>query len=199
MSNPKSAYNVVSSLSVSLKGGSRSLGAIPGLIVRIVNEELWREFYCEPIQKLVTFDSFEAFVIHELPDGLDTDIATLKNLCRDNIEARDAIDRACKREGGTRTDLVDIVNEVERPSGNARDAAIRRLRKHSELGSDNYREDVAMLYREVLSGKRSPHNAMVTAGFRKVDTPDTAALKALRKAENPDEVWKQFESERATC
>ena len=28
---------------------------------------------------------------------------------------------------------------------------------------------------------------------------DTAALKALRKAENPDEVWKQFESERATC
>ena len=51
----------------------------------------------------------------------------------DNIndpEALDLIDRVTVGRQGERTDLVDNVNDVEeRPTGNTREAALRRLRK----------------------------------------------------------------------
>jgi hypothetical protein len=48
------------------------------------------------------------------------------------MEARDLIDQATRGRQGERVDLVDNVNEVTttiRPDGNAKDAALRRLRK----------------------------------------------------------------------
>jgi hypothetical protein len=41
----------------------------------------------------------------------------------------------------------------------------------------------------------SANAAAIKAGFRKVDTPDEKALKALRKADNPTEVITEFTKE----
>jgi hypothetical protein len=49
--------------------------------------------------------------------------------CKDHTETLDAIDRATKGQQGKRTDLVDISNEVDRPTGTTKAAALRRLRK----------------------------------------------------------------------
>ncbi len=48
----------------------------------------------------------------------------------------------------------------------------------------------------IESGELSVNAAAIQAGIRKVDTPDEKALKALRKADNPDEVWETFSAER---
>lgn len=56
--------------------------------------------------------------------------------------------------------IVDNVNKVVRPDGNARQQALRRLRKS--------RPD---LHKRVLGGELSAHAAMVEAGFRKKATP----------------------------
>ena len=63
---------------------------------------------------------------------MECDVRTLRNLCRDDVEACDLIDEVSKGRQGERTDLVDIINEVEpskKPDGTSRDAALRRLRK----------------------------------------------------------------------
>jgi len=85
-------------------------------------------------------------------------------VCRDTPHALDAVDRALQdgQRPGARADLVDNVNEVHRPDGNATSAALRRLRK-----------DRPDLHALVLEEQLSAHAAMVQAGFR----PRTATIR----------------------
>jgi hypothetical protein len=65
-------------------------------------------------------------------EGLGASVQLLNNLCRDDAEALDEIDKAIARPVGTNQHSeqeVDNVNGLERPVGNSRDAALRRLRK----------------------------------------------------------------------
>jgi hypothetical protein len=84
-------------------------------------------------------------------------------LCPDDPEELDLLDRVTVGKQGERTDLVYNVNEVEekeeRPSGNSRQRALRRLRKS--------RPD---LHERVLRKELSAHAAMKKAGFVKVAT-----------------------------
>lgn len=130
---------------------------------------------------------------HELPDGLGTDVKTLKNLCRDNPAALDALDRATQgRTGRPSAETVDNINDLKKPDGTSRDAALRRLRKHSDPESDDYREDVAGLYRQVLQGEKSCHRAMIEAGFRKQATSREMTIKSFKKCENRLEVLREI-------
>jgi hypothetical protein len=100
-----------------------------------------------------------SFVTTRFPQGLGTDLKTLKNLCRDYPKALDAIDRACKREPGgdqrseqAKAIIVDNINIESRPDGTSREAGLRRLRK-----------DRPDLHEQVLEGKKSVHAACVEA------------------------------------
>jgi len=170
--NPKIAWQVIHSLQGSLSDSKHGLANVPGLIIRTVNEELWREFDCAPIHQMVTFDSFERYVCDPLPSGLGTDIRTLKNICRDNPEALDAIDRACTGHQGSRNDILYNIQEVA-PTGTSRDAALRRLRK-----------DRPDLHQQVIASQLSAHAAMVNAGFRKKPSAAEQCVKAFRKSDN---------------
>jgi len=98
----------------------------------------------------------------------------VKRLCADDPEAMDLIDRATAGRQGERTDLVSNRNEVEsghRPVGTMAQAAVRRLRK-----------DRPDLHAAVLAGTKSPHGAMVEAGFRRktIGVPlDLATINAI--------------------
>ena len=76
------------------------------------------------------------------------------------IGKADAEDRANQSRQGQRTDLVDndndVINDVGRPTGTSRAAALRRLRK-----------DRPDIHARVLAGELTPHAGMVEAGFRK--------------------------------
>ena len=85
--------------------------------------------------------------------GLGATLAQLRGICRDDPEALDAIDRATQNAPHIHTGDVDNVNV--RPGGNASATALRRLRK-----------DRPDLHAEVMAGAKSPHAAMVEAGFR---------------------------------
>ena len=177
---PKAAWGIVHALQKSLVGGRHGLDTVPKLIKRIIQGELWKGFYCEPMQSEVAHSSFERYVTDDLPTGLGTTIRMLKSICRDDVEALDAIDRATQRKasGGKNQhtgedSFVDNVNEAERPTGNSRDAALRRLRK-----------DRPDLLERVLANELSAHAAAVEAGFRKKPSQAEICVKAFRKAEN---------------
>jgi hypothetical protein len=86
-------------------------------------------------------------------DGLGATVEQLRGLCRDDPKALDAIDRMTQNAVGHPESNGYIV--PERPGGNTSAKALRRLRK-----------DRPDLHAEVLAGKKSPHAAMVEAGFR---------------------------------
>jgi hypothetical protein len=181
----------VSSLQHSLAEGAHGIDCVPKLIVRVIAENLWREFYCEPMQSEVRHESFERYVTDNLPTGLGTTIRFLKNLCQDDKEALNAIDEAIKRRPGNESGVnqhtkdskgnVDNIHDSNRPSGTSRDAAIRRLRK-----------DRPDLLQKVIAGQLSAHAAAIEAGHRKKPTPAEVCIKSFRKADDRMQALRQI-------
>ena len=168
---------VVQSLGSAMLHGGGSLRAVPDLVVKVVDGEMWQKRRIKKLgNKVVTFDRFEDFVATPPLEGLGEDMATLKRLCRDEPRALKAIDSVTGHEPGKRTDLVDNINKVEpeeRPTGTSRQYALRKLEK-----------DAPEMLQKVLAGELSCHRAMINAGFRKELTPLEAAQKAYEKLDD---------------
>lgn len=153
---------IVSMLRTSLSSTEHGLGTVPNAVKIVINENMWQERVIKQTGERVTFSSFAEFVRRPPLAGLGASIDQLRGVCRDDPEALNAIDKAIGSQQGKRTDLFDNVQEVtEAPTGNASATALRRLRK-----------DRPDLHAEVLAGEKSPHAAMVEAGFR----PKTATV-----------------------
>ena len=97
----------------------------------------------------------------ELPEGLGTDIDTIKRLCEKDKEALDLIDRATQNPNGRPAHAGTVYNvqgsgnhsvgsKIDNvqlaPTGNTTAASIRRLRK-----------DRPDLHQSVIAGDLSPH------------------------------------------
>ncbi len=159
--------NIIRGLQQHLIHGGHSLGAIPDDIKLIVEKDMWREWVDPVTGEVHIYASFQEFVRAPFTEGLNAELHTLKNLCRDDVSALAAIDKATKKGRGNPTgnnqytvdgnvDNVHVSPIDERPSGNTRQRAMRRLRK-----------DRPDLHERVLADEISPHAAMVEAGFRK--------------------------------
>ena len=111
-------------------------------------------------------------VTTDAPEGLGTELETIKRLCRDDVEAVGLIDQVTARPKHVHASDSDNVTITKR--GNRADAALRRLRK-----------DRPDLHERVLAGELSPHAAAVEAGFRKraisIPREPKAAAAALRR------------------
>jgi adenine-specific DNA methylase len=117
-------------------------------LVALVPDEGWQHYQLPDTDQTQRHDTFAAFL-----DAIDTDFATLNRLCRDDVAALDAFDRATRRTAG-RPKKGDIVTH-KAARGNTKEYALARLRRE--------RPD---LHTRVLDGELSPHRAMVAAGLR---------------------------------
>lgn len=186
MSTPAGNAALVDALGSALRSGKHGLATVPGLLKRVLAEESWRSFVTQR-GELVEHDDFAMFVVTPPLKGIGGDVALIRRIVAEDAEAADLLDRALRgAHGGDRVSdavrtNVDIVN-VGRPTGNSRDAALRRLRT-----------DAPELHAEVLAGNLTAHAAMVQAGFRHrtatvaVDRPDSVA-DTLRKHMSPDDL-----------
>ncbi len=129
--------------------------------------------------------SFEEFCVERKPFGLGYGLEDIERIVeeRQSNKALDKKDKATKGEhgGDRRSESFNVhnVNIEKRPWGNARQAALRRLRSQ--------RPD---LHEKVLAGEISAHGAMVEAGFRPrtatVPVTVDGALKLLGKLNQDD-------------
>jgi hypothetical protein len=158
-----------------LSNGESGMKCVPGLLKRCIRMGCWRERKIECLAfELVQFDRFIDFVAAPIPRGLGADLRTLKNLCRDDPEALDAIDRETEgKHGGDRSksDNGRLDDATSHRGGNTKDYALRRLRK-----------DRPELHAKVLSGDLSAHAAMLQAGFRRVPSLLDTVKRQWRKA-----------------
>ena len=95
--DPEEAAVVINVFYQAYKSGEGGLKYVPGLLLRIINEGLWRKRKIRT-GEIVEFDKFEDFVTGMPPEGLGENPETLKNLCRDNDEAIEALQRELGKE-----------------------------------------------------------------------------------------------------
>ena len=166
----KPGWSVVASLGRALTMGGSALEDVPGLLVKVLEHEVWREFPT-PRGQVAKHDTFASFVTTPPTQGLGASVDLIRRIVGDDPKARDLLDQAMQRPAS----LHAGNNVPSRPEGNTADKALRRLRK-----------DRPDLHAQVVAGTTSPHGAMVAAGFRprtatvRLDDPKRAAA-TLRK------------------
>jgi hypothetical protein len=151
------ADTLVDALGSALSRTDHGLETVPGLVLRLINEDLWQERIIHRTGEHVHFARFEEFVTTAPLAGLGASLDTLRRVCGGRVDVLDALDRVMTGRQGERTDFFDNIQEVqEAPTGTSSAAALRRLRK-----------DRPDLHAAVLAGEKTPHGAMVEAGFRR--------------------------------
>jgi hypothetical protein len=165
--------NVVESMRQALHSGTGHLKHVPGLLKRILREGMWRSRYANRLRREVTFDRFEDFVVTAPLEGLGATVDLVRKFVRDDPEALSLFDQAVQRPVGANqhSEGDDNVHTQERPTGNSRERALRKLRR-----------DAPELHALVLAGEVSPHGAMKQAGFRKDPTPLIVMQRAWKRA-----------------
>ena len=192
MDKLREADTVIDCLGKAMLDGTAGLSSVPGLLLRVIRENLWQERVIIRTGEVVRFERFEEFVRTKPLEGLGTDIKTLMRLCGDNTEVQAELVKVVKALPGAPSGnqnaaktTVDNINSCfvsERPTGTSRAYALRKLET-----------DSPELYTRVVAGELSPNAAMVEAGFRRktitVPVDDIDALaRRLRKALTEDDI-----------
>jgi hypothetical protein len=194
---------IVEALRHSMVEGEHGLSAVPNLIKRAEEAEVWRERVVKVTGEVVEKENFIELIEATPPEGLGGTIKLLKGLCRNDPTAIDAIDRMTVGKQGapegnqnagktTNNNIMDCLEEEpsSEPAvqGTSNTYALRKLRKD--------RED---LHERVLAGEISPHAAMVQAGFRKktltIPADLDGASRILLKHFDPEELIKALQKE----
>ena len=109
-----------------LRYGSSALGQVPDLIKYIILEEAWRQRFVLQTHQPIRFRRFVDFVTTPPPEGLGTDLATIEELCRVDVEAVMLLDRVTARPRAVHAAAGDAKPVAKR--GNRAHAALHRLR-----------------------------------------------------------------------
>ena len=80
MDKLREADAIVDSLGKAMQSGETGLRYVPALLVRVINEEMWRERVIIKTGERVTFRRFLDFVTTDPLEGLGADMATLRRL-----------------------------------------------------------------------------------------------------------------------
>jgi len=160
-------YNgeIVESLRFVLYEG-RSLDMVPDLLIKVIEEDLWQEFYDELAHTVVTHLTFEHFVTDTAPQGLGTTVERLMKVCYDNKVAMDAIGKATETPQGAHHDNIMMSEQ-----GTSSAYALRKLRS-----------DAPEIHTKVIAGEISPNAGMIKAGFRKKTMQCPVEVEAVVRA-----------------
>ena len=112
--------SIVDSLRQAFNQGEVGIAHVPGLLKRIICEDMWQERMIHVTRQVQKFDKFVDFVTTSVPEGMGADMVRLRRLCQYDPEALDLLDsvaydeRDCsKRRNGS------ILIPLDRPSAAA--------------------------------------------------------------------------------
>lgn len=168
---------LVDALGSALRYGGPALGEVPQLLKRVLREGVWRDFTTRRGQE-VHHDRFADFVTTPPLGGLGSDVALVRRIVADDVEALDLLDEALRNAPSVHAGS----NRTSKRGGTTKDQALRKLRA-----------DAPELHADVLAGRLSAHAAMVRAGFRpatftvRSDDPESTA-RTIRKHMTPDQL-----------
>lgn len=183
MNNKERAW-VIDALGSALADGETSLGQVPQLLRKVLENDAWKAFETK-MGKLVTYSRFEDFVSTPPLDGLGTSMEFIKEVVSKDIELQMLLARALREaHGGDRKSenarekikesngLFDF--EEKKGEGKKRDQYGKRILHLQKKSPD--------LYAQVLAGQKSVYAASVEA---KIDHPTmTVTLDSPKSAQS---------------
>ena len=185
MSNPKANAVLVDALGSALRRGDNALGAIPGLLKRILAEEAWREFITQR-GEMVQHERFADFVTTPPLRGLGASM--------------DLIDRIV---GTSDPDLLRMLREAKKGKpGRPKKGEEKTLESKgiswgtADHEADRLAREAPEEYEAVRRGEKTIHAAAVAAGIRprrisiRLDDP-ASAVRSIRNNATP-EFWEEF-------
>lgn len=162
-SSPIASQNICSACEQAIRHGVGRLDAVPGLIKRIITEELWRERKVET-GEIVKLNSFRELITGKRYKGWETNPKQVEAVIRTDPDVL----AMWKKEmyghhgGDRKSEQVikhDIIMLDKAVQGTSRSYTVARLK--------DQRPD---LFAQVKSGKLSANAAAIKAGFRKKKT-----------------------------
>lgn len=89
-------YNgaIIEAFAIALFRGDDILESIPGLLKRIITEDLWQDYLCGGVA--THYDTFVEF----LKKGVNAELRTVQHLCRDDNEALSLLDQEVRNSVG---------------------------------------------------------------------------------------------------
>lgn len=177
---------VVRALADSVQRGGRSLGNVPALLDRVIEENMWQHRIID--DREITLSEFDEFVSLPYPEGLGTTIETLKALCKHVPKIMDFLAKASRgQHGGAHTTNSDdsdymidargnmveaskhdnVMLDKKYQQGNSAEYAYNKLRDEAYDDKGAVKNPaVAKIHKRVIAGEITPHKGMVEAGFR---------------------------------
>lgn len=197
MSQDKQEYyknEIVHSLADAIKRGGRSLQSVPGLLAKLIREDLWVER--DVNGNAISYDrtEFRKFVESPYPEGLSTTIETIERLCGDEPEIKDFLAAAKRGKVGRppkamgQTDGRGNVRDDENPAESAGYYSSGKV----DYRINRLRDEAPKLHSKVLFEGMSVNEAYIKAGFapRRVAVNMNDAQSAYNTLTNnmPDDV-----------
>lgn len=158
----------------SLYEAAGGLRQFPGLLKKIIRERAWERRATRG--KVVELGNLRELITEKPIRGWGEDPAKVEAIIRDDPEAL-AMYREAMKCQGERTDLVDNIHEVERPSGTSRARSLAIVQGRCDAATVD----------AVMKGRMSANAALVSAGLREIRTvylprDPAKALDKIRKA-----------------
>jgi hypothetical protein len=156
-----SQEKIIEYLRTAIFDGNCGLNDVPNLIKRVIKEDLWQERTLAKTNEIIKFRTFEEFLQTSPPEGLGTNLKTIRKLCHEDIAAIDLIEQVKTKRfhGGDRRSQDfkrnNVTVEISK-RGNAKEYSLKRLRKERPE-----------LHQAILDGKLTVNQAMIKANFRK--------------------------------
>lgn len=149
---------LITTLAKLVNSAGWDLQSLPGLVKRVITEEMWPERVVRITHETARFKSFAEFVTTPPPAGLGTNVETLERLCRDDAEALTLLRQVTTRPNyrPAKDDAESSDNVTTSDRGNARAYTLDRLSRE--------RPD---LYQQVVDKELTANAAAIEAGWRK--------------------------------
>jgi hypothetical protein len=195
-------FEAVKRLQEAIISAPRDINIMRQALARIIQDNAWRQRLDPFTGQVYQCDTFQQFIAEKMPRGLETDAATIRSFLADSPEAivfEQVLALNTERGGnhnpeGTNQHKAEVVKDNNiiidhhppkprtSPTGTSKAQAVRKLTREADAGN----VQAASLLTEVKAGEKSPHRAMVEAGFRKEQTPRQIAERAALKM-SPEE------------
>ena len=161
-------------LASSIRSGELGLSAAPVFLIRCIEQEAWRDRIIEPTGERVRYDRFIDFVLDYQPNGLHTELRTLENVCRDDVEALRLLREVTTNPSHRPLKSGNNITSKERVTGTAKNYTLDRLHRQRP---DLYQ--LSFVRRRTKSMRSATHCAtrIVSASTRR---PSAAVTDARR-------------------
>lgn len=190
MTNLKENGVVVQSLTESILGSKRGLDHVPGLMRRVIQENMWQSRVFRQTGEVIEFERFTDFVTHRHYEGLGITTEALLELCRADSEVYEMVRKMIEGEVsiGNHGGINQYNSEgVITPSVKTERGTSNRQYIIARLKRDGHEELAEQVIRKEITAKKAAEMTGIRRAYVTVEAGNVYSVLAVIKSTFTDE------------